>query len=71
MDLNTKHIVASNLTIAKCANHPSPSEDDLVSQLEVLSEEDVFEVYRRFLSLLDAQEKADSSGFKQTPGLPI
>jgi hypothetical protein len=41
MDNETKHIVASNLTAAYCGNHS-----------EALSEEEIIEVYLRFLKLL-------------------
>lgn len=62
MNAETKHIVASNLTVAHSSARTNAPD---------ISEEQIFEIYRRFLSLLNAQEKADSTGFKQTPGLPV
>ena len=41
MDDNTKHIIASNLTTAYCANRTEP-----------LSEKVIIEIYRRFVELL-------------------
>ena len=62
MDENTKHIVASNLTIAYCANRPSTGETaggfrpmaniGEQSPHEPLKEEEIVEIYNRFLALL-------------------
>lgn len=61
MDENTKHIVASNLTIAYCANRPSTGQggfrrvDDPGDwPHSPLKEEEIVEVYNRFLALLSA-----------------
>jgi hypothetical protein len=54
MDEPTKHIVASNLAAAYCANHK-----------ELLDEKDIIEVYKRFVELLPPPP--GKSAF--TPGL--
>lgn len=63
MDDNTKHIVASNLTAAYCANRPhlTPTggsramfEKGSVMGGERFSEEKIVEIYRRFVELLDS-----------------
>lgn len=61
MDENTKQIVASNLTIAYCANRPSAGKSEGFRRLtemteqtphEPLNEEEIVEIYNRFLALL-------------------
>jgi len=46
MDENTRHVVASNLTIAHCAAHP-----------EIADEEKIIEVYQGFLKRLTPEQK--------------
>lgn len=62
MDENTKHIVASNLTVAYCANRPSvPMETTRLKPLSqsegfsrsALSEDEILAIYRGFLAQLD------------------
>ena len=63
MDENTKHIVASNLTIAYCANRPSTGQGGGFRPIgqsgdpgphAPLKEEQILEIYKRFLALLSA-----------------
>jgi hypothetical protein len=58
MDEQTKHLVASNLTIAYCSNRPASSQSgggmtDLLTQTQPMSQEAILEVYRSFLAQLD------------------
>lgn len=56
MDENTKHFVASNLTIAYCANRPAQaggSMSDMITQTQPMSEDAILKVYRGFLAQLD------------------
>ncbi|HVS81739.1 MAG TPA: hypothetical protein VHE60_08380 [Pyrinomonadaceae bacterium] len=64
MDKNMKCLVASNLTIAFCANQPVPITVDLIKNTPPpdptqppkpipMSESRVLEVYRYFLELVD------------------
>lgn len=58
MDENTKHIVAGILTAGYCANRPGTARDgDITALIEggvfPLSEEEIVNVYRRFLAHLE------------------
>lgn len=70
MDENTKHIVASNLTAAYCANRPhlrptggsmAMFEKGSIMGSALMSEEEIVEIYRKFVGLLDATPAGESS----------
>ena len=70
MDENTKHIVASNLATAYCANRPhlrptggstAMFEKGGVIGGELLSEEKIVEIYHRFVDLLGSSPTSTPS----------
>jgi len=56
MDENTKHLVASNLTIAHFAAQPISQPSEPSKRKLELVEESVIATYERFLTLLDESE---------------
>jgi hypothetical protein len=68
MDENTKHIVASNLTIAFCSNRPVPmvaalreaTHEKGIPNDMPLQESDVLRIYHYFLQLLEIDVNSNS-----------
>lgn len=60
MDENTKHIVASNLTVAYCSTvipkHGPGGGMPTTADTE-MSYEEILRIYRRFVASLESQEK--------------
>jgi hypothetical protein len=66
VDENTKHLVASNLTIAYCANRPSTSGGGSATAFlesgsgfphKPMKHEEVLAVYHHFLALLEPDKQ--------------